>query len=44
MLLNYAWWINRKDADGNNVFEGGFLGLDNLSVVNRPSRYRPATA
>jgi hypothetical protein len=35
LLLNYAWWINRKDADGNNVFEGGFLGLDNISVFDR---------
>ncbi len=35
LLLNYAWWINRKDADGNNVFEGGFLGLDNISVIDR---------
>jgi len=35
MLLNYAWWINRKDADGQNVFEGGFLGLDNISVFDR---------
>ena len=31
----YAWWINRKDADGHNVFEGGFLGLDNISVFDR---------
>ncbi len=35
LLLNYAWWINRKDADGQNVFEGGFLGLDNISVTDR---------
>ena len=35
LLLNYAWWINRKDADGHNVFEGGFLGLDNISVYDR---------
>jgi hypothetical protein len=35
LLLNYAWWINRKDGDGNNVFEGGFLGLDNISVFDR---------
>jgi hypothetical protein len=35
LLLNYAWWINRKDADGQNVFEGGFLGLDNISVFDR---------
>jgi len=35
LLLNYAWWINRKDADGHNLFEGGFLGLDNISVYDR---------
>jgi hypothetical protein len=35
LLLNYAWWINRKDAGGHNVFEGGFLGLDNISVYDR---------
>ena len=35
MLMNYTWWLNRKDADGNNVFEGGFLGLDNISVYDR---------
>ncbi len=35
LLLNYAWWLNRKDSDGHNVFEGGFLGLDNISVYDR---------
>jgi hypothetical protein len=35
LLLNYGWWINRKDSEGNNVFEGGFLGLDNISVFDR---------
>jgi hypothetical protein len=35
LLLNYAWWINRKDAEGLNVFEGGFLGMDNISVFDR---------
>lgn len=35
MLLNFTWWVNRKDADGNNVFQGGFLGLDNISVFDR---------
>ncbi len=35
LLLNYAWWINRKDAQGHNLFEGGFLGLDNISVYDR---------
>jgi len=41
LLLNYAWWINRKDADGHNVFEGVFLALDNISVYDR-SRSLPA--
>ncbi|MGH8548864.1 MAG: MGH1-like glycoside hydrolase domain-containing protein [Methylococcales bacterium] len=35
LMLNYVWWINRKDKDGHNVFEGGFLGLDNISVFDR---------
>ncbi|AET37884.1 uncharacterized protein Ecym_2132 [Eremothecium cymbalariae DBVPG len=35
LLLNFTWWVNRKDSDGNNVFEGGFLGLDNIGVFNR---------
>ncbi len=35
LLLNFAWWINRKDAAGRNLFEGGFLGLDNISVYDR---------
>jgi hypothetical protein len=35
LLLHYAWWINRKDVDGNSVFTGGFLGLDNISVYDR---------
>ncbi len=35
LLLNFTWWINRKDSDGNNVFEGGFLGLDNIGIFNR---------
>jgi hypothetical protein len=35
LLLNYTWWINRKDRQGQNVFEGGFLGLDNISVFDR---------
>lgn len=41
LLLNYSWWINRKDADGNNVFEGGFLGLDNISVFDRSEPLPP---
>jgi hypothetical protein len=35
LLLNFAWWINRKDSNGHNLFEGGFLGLDNISVYDR---------
>lgn len=35
LLLNFTWWVNRKDAQGNNVFEGGFLGLDNIGVFDR---------
>ncbi|CAK7894364.1 hypothetical protein CAAN1_02S06150 [[Candida] anglica] len=35
LLLNFTWWVNRKDFDGNNVFEGGFLGLDNIGIFNR---------
>ncbi len=41
LLLNYAWWINRKDADGQGVFEGGFLGLDNISVYDRSQPLPP---
>ena len=41
LLLNYAWWINRKDADGHNVFGGGFLGLDNISVYDRSQPLPP---
>jgi hypothetical protein len=35
LLLNFTWWVNRKDPTGRNVFEGGFLGLDNIGVVDR---------
>jgi hypothetical protein len=35
LLLNFTWWVNRKDADGNNVFSGGFLGLDNIGPIDR---------
>jgi glycogen debranching enzyme len=38
LLLNFTWWVNRKDAGGNNVFEGGFLGLDNIGVFDRSAR------
>lgn len=35
LLLNFTWWVNRKDSDGRNVFQGGFLGLDNIGVFDR---------
>jgi hypothetical protein len=35
LLLNFTWWVNRKDRDGKNVFEGGFLGLDNIGIFDR---------
>ncbi|WP_158996026.1 glucosidase [Mucilaginibacter sp. L196] len=38
LMLDFTWWVNRKDAAGNNIFEGGFLGLDNIGVFDRNSR------
>ncbi|MET0300774.1 MAG: glucosidase, partial [Flavitalea sp.] len=38
LLINFTWWVNRKDAAGNNLFEGGFLGLDNIGVFNRSAQ------
>jgi hypothetical protein len=35
LMLNFTWWVNRKDTEGNNVFQGGFLGLDNIGVFDR---------
>ncbi len=35
LLINFTWWVNRKDKDGRNLFEGGFLGLDNISAFDR---------
>lgn len=35
LIMNFTWWINRKDSKGKNIFEGGFLGMDNISVFNR---------
>ncbi|MDO6437365.1 glucosidase [Cyclobacterium sp. 1_MG-2023] len=35
LLLNFTWWVNQKDEEGKNIFEGGFLGLDNISVFDR---------
>ncbi|GIW93468.1 MAG: glucosidase [Pirellulaceae bacterium] len=43
LLLNFTWWVNRKDAEGNNLFSGGFLGLDNIGVFDR-SRPLPGGA
>ena len=43
LLVNFTWWINREDADGTNLFEGGFLGLDNIGPIDRshlPPGYR----
>jgi hypothetical protein len=37
LLMNFTWWVNRKDPGGRNVFEGGFLGLDNIGVFDRSS-------
>jgi hypothetical protein len=41
LLINFAWWVNKRDGDGNNVFEGGFLGLDNVSVFDRSEPLPP---
>jgi mannosylglycerate hydrolase MGH1-like protein len=40
LLINFAWWINKVDREGNNIFEGGFLGLDNITVVDRSEQGR----
>lgn len=40
LLLNFTWWINKKDIEGNNLFQGGFLGMDNISIFDR-SRILP---
>jgi hypothetical protein len=38
LMLNFTWWVNRKDEEGRNVFQGGFLGLDNIGVFDRSSQ------
>jgi hypothetical protein len=38
LLINFTWWINRKDAEGRNLFQGGFLGLDNIGAFDRSAR------
>lgn len=44
LLLNFTWWVNRKDSEGNNVFEGGFLGLDNIGVFDRNMHLEAGTS
>ena len=41
LLLNFNWWVNRKDIEGDNVFEGGFLGLDNIGIFDRNTKFPP---
>ncbi len=38
LLINFAWWVNKVDSEGNNIFEGGFLGLDNITVIDRSEK------
>jgi hypothetical protein len=44
LLLNFTWWVNRKDAEGNNIFEGGFLGMDNIGLFDRSNAQLPGGA
>ncbi len=39
LLINFAWWVNKVDREGNNIFEGGFLGLDNITVIDRSEKH-----
>ena len=39
LLINFAWWVNKVDSEGNNLFEGGFLGLDNITVIDRSEKH-----
>src|SRR6201995_1274780 len=41
LLLNFTWWVNQKDAEGNNIFEGGFLGMDNIGLFDRSNTDLP---
>ncbi len=41
LLMNFTWWVNRKDSSGNNVFQGGFLGLDNIGLFDRSAKFPP---
>ncbi|RFZ84461.1 glucosidase [Mucilaginibacter terrenus] len=43
LMLNFTWWVNRKDEAGNNIFEGGFLGLDNIGVFDRNTHFSNGT-
>jgi len=43
MLLAFTWWVNRKDSEGNNIFQGGFLGLDNIGVFDRSMTFTDGT-
>jgi hypothetical protein len=43
MLLAFTWWVNRKDSEGNNIFQGGFLGLDNIGVFDRNAQFPDGT-
>jgi hypothetical protein len=38
LLINFTWWINKVDSSGNNIFEGGFLGLDNITIIDRSEK------
>jgi hypothetical protein len=40
LLINFAWWVNKVDSSGHNVFEGGFLGMDNISIIDRSSPFK----
>ncbi|MDP4246646.1 MAG: glucosidase, partial [Bacteroidota bacterium] len=44
LLINFTWWVNRKDAEGNNIFEGGFLGMDNIGLFDRSNAPLPPGA
>ena len=43
MLLTFTWWVNRKDSEGKNIFQGGFLGLDNIGVFDRNESFADGT-
>jgi len=44
LLMNFSWWVNKVDPSGNNVFEGGFLGLDNITVIDRSEKLPDGTS